>query len=317
LDNIPAGSSWSTPVTVAAAPGHTVTLKPNTGAGWVLHFQGPQQYIVIDGLILDASNVTYDAVKITAGGGAGPAHHIRLIRCEVKNSSGQGILITQFADFNEFIDLNVYDNSLTKYDHGLYISTSNNLVEGVTIHHNSGYGVHINSYPGQRADYNIVRNNKIFDNGWAQGGAGIILSSGDGNAAYNNLIWGNGAGIKVAYLNPSSTTVCNNTIYANSTYGIYVHTDSVNAVIKNNLFYANGLPEVQSYGVGSVLDHNLVGIDPQFVNATVSNFRLQSGSPAIDAGTTISIVTTDIVDTPRSQGTAYDIGAFEFVNPSP
>jgi hypothetical protein len=316
MDNIPSGTSWSAPVTVAAAPGHTVTIKPNSGPGyvWVLHFQGPQQYIVIDGLILDGTNATEDTVKITSGGGQGPAHHIRLIRCEVMNSPGQGILVTQFADSNEFIDLNVHDNGINGYHHGLYISTSNNLVEGSTIHHNSGYGVHI--YTGDlnvRANNNIVRNNNIFGNGYVEGGAGIILSSGDGNTAYNNLLWNNEYGIKVAYENPSNTMVYNNTIYANSGDGIAISTDSTTTVIQNNVIYANGWSDIHNNGVGSILDHNLVGTDPRFVNAAAGDFHLQSGSPAIDAGVMLSAVTTDIMDTPRPQGAAHDIGAFEWV----
>jgi hypothetical protein len=310
IHSIPPGTSWDSPVTVAAAPGHTVTLKPNPGAGWVLHFQGPQQYIIIDGLILDAINVVYDAVKITAGGGA--AHHIRLIDCEVKNSPNQGILVTQFADFNEFIDLNVHDNGNSGYDHGLYISTSRNVVEGSAIHHNSGYGVHIyNGYAGQRADNNIVRNNRIFDNGYVEGGAGIILGSGDGNTAYNNLVWNNYEGIRIAYGDPSNTGVYNNTVYNNSTYGIYIHEDSSGTVICNNLLHANDHPEIQNSGMKSVFDHNLVGTDPKFVNAPTGDFSLQPGSPAIDAGVTLDAVTQDIFGTHRPQGTAYDIGAFE------
>jgi|GEM_PF-980498 len=319
-DNIPGGSSWSAPVTVAAYPGHTVTLKPNPGAEFVLHFQGPQQYIVIDGLIIDAINTTYDAVKITGGGEAsGPAHHIRLIRSEVKNSPGQGVQTSWFADFNEFINSNFHDNGLKTDDpghtHAFYISTSNNLIEGSVIsNNNTGYGVHIyEEEGGRRANNNIVRNNRIFANGYATGGAGIIMGSGDGNTAYNNLIYGNAQGIKVAYFNPLNTTVYNNTIYNNTGYGIEVESDSKNVVVRNNIFYANGGPEIQDYGVGSVTDHNLVGTDPKFVNAAAGDFRVQSGSPAIDAGITVSGVTTDIFGTPRPQGPAYDLGAVERV----
>jgi parallel beta-helix repeat protein len=192
------------------------------------------------------------------------------------------------------------------------------VVEKSTIHHNTGYGVHVyNGYAGQRADNNIVRNNQIFDNGYTGYSAGIILGSGDGNTAYNNLVWNNEAGIQIAYSNPSNTAVYNNTVYANSTYGIYVHGDSSNAIIKNNLFYANGRPEIQNNGVGTVLDHNLTGTDPKFVNAAAWDFHLQLGSPAIDAGIAVSLVTTDIVGTPRPQGGGVDIGAFEFADPSP
>ncbi len=313
IHSIPPGTSWDSPVRVAAYPGHTVTLRPNVGAEFVLRFIGPQAYIIVEGFILDAANVTYDAVKIT-GGGAGPAHHIRLIRCEVKNAPGQGVLITQFADSNEFINVNVHDNGTTGYDHGLYISTSQNVVEGSAIHHNSGYGVHIyNGYAGQRADSNIVRSNRIFDNGWVEGDAGIILGSGDGNTAYNNLVWNNYEGIRVAYGTPSNTGVYNNTVYGNSTYSIAVLAGSNNTLVQNNVFYVSGWSDIYDIGTGSVISHNLAGTDPQLVNAAAGDFHLRLGSLAIDAGITISSVTTDIAGTLRPQGLASDLGAFELV----
>jgi parallel beta-helix repeat protein len=317
LDSIPSGTSWDSPVTVAAAPGQLVTLKPPAGTGFVLHFQGPQQYITIDGLVLDATNVTYDAVKITSGGGRGPAYHIRLIRCEIKHAPGQGVLVSGSADWNEFIALNVHDNGSNKWDHGFYISTSHNVVEGSIIHHNTGYGVHVYSEDAKRrADRNMIRSNRIYSNGF-HGGAGIILGSGDGNTAYNNLVWGNAAGIKVASATPSNTAVYNNTVYSNTHYGIYVEGHSRKTIIKNNLLYANGLPEIQNAGIGTVIDRNLTGTDPKFVNATSGDFRLQPGSPAIDAGARVEVVTQDRDGTRRPQGLRYDIGAFESAAPSP
>ena len=41
------------------------------------------------------------------------------------------------------------------------------------------------------------------------------------------------------------------------------------------------------------------------------DFRLQSGSPAINAGETLASVTVDHVGTSRPQGGAHDIGAYE------
>ena len=321
INSIPPGTSWDSPVTVAAYPGHTVTLQPNVGAGAVLYFRGPQQYIVIDGLILDATNVTYDAVKITGGlDASGPAHHIRLIRCEVKNAVNgtiwtQGILVTDFAEWNEFISLNVHDNGSDWHSHGLYIATSHNLVEKSIVHHNAGYGIHVYSSDpiAEPANNNVVRQNQVYDNNQSHGyGAGIILSSGDSNIAYNNLIWGSlhYVGLQIDYT-ASNSMAYNNTIYNNQS-GIDIgYNNSANTVIQNNIVYSNGASNYRDRGVGTVADHNLIGPNPLFVNAAAGDFDLQPGSPAIDAGISVSSVTTDIAGTPRPQGGGYDIGAFE------
>jgi hypothetical protein len=51
--------------------------------------------------------------------------------------------------------------------------------------------------------------------------------------------------------------------------------------------------------------------DPQFVNPSANDFRLQSGSPAIDAGVSLAEVGSDFNGVARPQRGAYDIGAFE------
>ena len=53
--------------------------------------------------------------------------------------------------------------------------------------------------------------------------------------------------------------------------------------------------------------------DPMFVNPAGGDYHLQAQSLAIDAGTTLAQVTTDLDGNPRPQGVAYDIGAYEFV----
>src|SRR5438093_5022735 len=64
--------------------------------------------------------------------------------------------------------------------------------------------------------------------------------------------------------------------------------------------------------------HSIVhGLDKPGAFTTVSspstfNFHLQSTSPAIDAGTTLASVMTDYDGVTRPQGSAYDIGAYEY-----
>ncbi len=189
MHDIPPGNSWSQAVTVAAYPGHVVTLRPS-GTPSVLRFIAPQRYIVVRGFVLDAAAVTGDAVKIT-NTEIGVAHHIRIEDCEVKNSPTNGILTTAGAHSNEFIGLDVHNNGRTDFHHGLYLATDSNLVMGSDVHDNSGWGVHIYSYGGS-VNYNVVQGNRLYNNARAGGrGSGVLVPSGTGIRSYNNLVWGN------------------------------------------------------------------------------------------------------------------------------
>ncbi|MBI1936260.1 VCBS repeat-containing protein [Candidatus Woesearchaeota archaeon] len=57
--------------------------------------------------------------------------------------------------------------------------------------------------------------------------------------------------------------------------------------------------------------------DPLFVDAANDNFHLKSNSPAINAGTVISEFNYDKDGTSRLQGTAWDIGAYEYATGAP
>lgn len=56
---------------------------------------------------------------------------------------------------------------------------------------------------------------------------------------------------------------------------------------------------------------NTEGFDPKFVASANDDFHLESNSPAIDAGTEITYVTTDFDGNPRVVGAEPDLGAFE------
>ena len=71
----------------------------------------------------------------------------------------------------------------------------------------------------------------------------------------------------------------------------------------HNLFFGDG--------AAPLFSSSSVNADPKFVDIANNNFQLQAGSPAVDAGANDGI-SRDIVQTPRPQGVAYDIGAYEF-----
>lgn len=341
IANVPGGSSWDRPVTVAAYPGESVTLRPGIGASRVLYFRGPavaglnQQYIVIDGFILDARNVAFDAIKLEAdyfnpstGEIRGVPHHIRISRCEVRNAPGNGILVAPGPYYNQFIGLSVHSNGITDHDHGFYVISSNNVISGCNIYDNAGWGVQIYSgYAGVRVNNNIVSNSFIHDNAEAivlapgmtyVRGPGIGIYCGDGNLVYNNVVWSNNIGIELNY-NATHTRIYNNTFYANMKNGVTwranmeITAGSSNTSVINNIVWGPAGP-INDAGVATVKSNNLTNRDPLFVDVSKVDFGLRAGSPAINAGILLPEVTTDITGYPRQSGgsTACDIGAYEY-----
>jgi hypothetical protein len=183
-------------------------------------------------------------------------------------------------------------------------------------------------------DDSLISNNLLLNNH----ASGISLYAIDGaHGSSNNMVYNN-------------TIV----MAANSRFVINIPDDGggkaapVGNVIENNILYtpdaAHGSVLIANAGVaGFQSDYNVVvnrfsadgdstvislaswqalGYDLHSIIATpaklfvnpASNFQLKAGSPAIDAGTTLSAVPTDILGVKRPQGAGYDIGCFELVN---
>jgi len=139
----------------------------------------------------------------------------------------------------------------------------------------------------------------------------------DGVAAFdftfvNNTIAGNQHGIGIAQSGTSEVTgvIANNAITGSGVAGIQYAVENpglVSVSEDHDLFFANAADVVGGTpGAGSVF------ANPMYDGGT--DFHLQPGSPAIDAGDDASVppdVTTDLDGSPRVQGSHVDIGAFE------
>jgi parallel beta-helix repeat protein len=247
--NIPSGASWDAPVRVAAYQGQAVTLSP-VAAARVLHFEG-QSYIIIDGLILDGGRRTIDGIKITSGGG-GPAHHIRIQNTEVKNASSQGILLTLGAHSNQFINVRVHDNGQNDFDHGIYVSTDDNVIENCEIYRNAGWGVHAWEFPNRLT----VRGCRIYQNARAGArGPGIGLYGGQGLRALSNEVFGNAAGIVVDF-GAANAEVAGNRVLNNRGHGILIGADASGTRVAGNIAQGNGEGDVVDLGRGTRLAAN-------------------------------------------------------------
>jgi hypothetical protein len=309
-NKIPSGASWQQPVTFKAYPGQQVILQPNLGAQRVITLSGDRHHIIIDGFIIDGTNVSIDAIKLAGvmdNSKASPTY-IRIINNEIRNvgvtknskgvydAFGSGILTTGNSNYIEYINNRIHDNGLTDYDHGIYHTSSYSLIEGNIIYNNKGTGIKVGW--GQNARDNIVRNNQIYDNNTAQGangqkkqGRGIGVYSGSGTLVYNNVIWGaHATGIDVTY-GGNNAKIFNNTVMSTTGYGIAVGIGSdpsetaTNTLVENNVVYQQSTyPAIyNSRGINTVFRYNLTyGLNPRIEAKNPASTLLQNNLENVD-----------------------------------
>ena len=163
---IPNGTSWNNPITIAAKPGDTVTIRPNTGNAFFWILDGQRKYLILKGFIVDGRNTALHGYKFEGG-----TKYVRVIDSEIKNAKASGILVTAPTStsnndtHHEFINLNVHHNGSSVRDHGFYINTSRNLVQNSKFHNNKGNGGKFyHSNWSNVANHNIARNNIFYNN---------------------------------------------------------------------------------------------------------------------------------------------------------
>jgi hypothetical protein len=100
-----------------------------------------------------------------------------------------------------------------------------------------------------------------------------------------------------------SSGMVKNNLYYNGGSNYWAEPDCT-IVASNNLLYPSGT------GAGP---SDITGQEPVFVDASAHNYKLAAGSPGIDAGVSAG-VTKDKNGTVRPQGSAVDIGAYEFAS---
>ena len=181
--------------------------------------------------------------------------------------------------------------------------------------------------------YGLVENNICYNNG----GAGIKSSWCDNIVFRNNIVFKNntdtfnpGTYRGDLYCQDSRNTIWVNNIAwgdpalnANNTAmmdkGAPSGKSNVANIWQNNLFF-NGTNGAVSQAIGDgsspVLTGNINGVNPLFDKpglTDAADFHLQSGSPAINAGSsTYGIPAADIEGKARPVGSAVDIGSYEF-----
>ena len=150
-----------------------------------------------------------------------------------------------------------------------------------------------------QASSHIVFTNNLF----AHGGAwGLCVHQITGVEAYHNTFYDiayHGAGFR-----DGATGIVRNNIFMN-VESSYWAADGGQVTGDGNLMMGSSAPDP----VGA---HDLVDVDPLFVNAAGNDFHLTAGSPAIDRGEARPDVAADHDGVARPQGAGWDIGAYEF-----
>jgi|GEM_PF-2020450 len=168
-----------------------------------------------------------------------------------------------------------------------------------------------------RATNITIRNNiVIIHRGTETGGGGCSNLSILNNVFVGSLGYSGGWPGGVMLENAPYSTVKNNIIYDQVNQVIYLYGTTLTGLdIGYNLAYNSDGSNVSAYTY-TVQPSDLWNVNPMFMNPSGMDYHLQSGSPAIDNGTSVDLA-DDYDGNPRPLGAGYDIGAFEYSDCGP
>ncbi|MEH2262788.1 choice-of-anchor D domain-containing protein [Nostoc sp.] len=300
-----------------------------------------QQKNNLNNPLTNASGIEVKAWTNSQGVGGTNPHHIVITGNTVRNFSGAGMGFTN-TDYIT-VEKNIvsgnawyspwgtqgisalrsfnYDNNTTDYrmifrDNIVYDNQS--LVpwyEAGKI--TEGHGIMLdtttkttNSVP--YSGKTLVANNIVYNNG-SSGIEAFKATNVDivNNTVYqNSRVLTNSGEIGVSY--SDNVRVYNNIMYANDNQNANLIKFSTDVTFDRNLVYNSNLFQASDNLKATGLQ-NILGKDPQFVDAAKGNFALKTGSAAIDAGSNLfNGISTNTPQDGDGNGTALiDIGAYE------
>jgi parallel beta-helix repeat protein len=313
---------------------NTATILYPLGIGWA----GTGNYIIFDGgpnrnIVFDGHALNLKTNLQTFGS------NILLYRIKISNNllDLPGSLGTNLSIGSGSNNLRIYNCEITNSTSaGLYVQGGDNIeVRNNLIHGNYGAGFQINPHTTGHTATNItIEGNAFYNNGYLRAGGRshieVVNTLYTDDTSYvkgvliaNNTIWdGNIAGIHICNSEGGivgGVEVYNNTIYSNVNDGIILSACTSrpgfdSPVIKNNIIYQVGGELINNAGGLDYISSNNLFTNPNFlsVDSVSQDFlRLNSSSGAIDTGMNVDIA-GDFLDTPRPQGSDFDIGAYEY-----
>lgn len=228
---------------------------------------------------------------------------------DAKDGAARGVIVGNHV--HDLTRLGIYVDAWDKHTYDIEIARNrvyNCDNDGITLASEQG---------GLLEDIKII-NNLVYNNRYS--GLAITPNGDVTNppmktlSVTNNTFYGNGdgtqpspwgGGIVVDNPNINSLVIRNNILSNNLLFQIALEVTVTNLTAENNLIHG-----FRSYG-GETKGSSPVEGDPLFVSTAPLNFHLQNSSPAIDKGQGTGAPTEDLDQTPRPQGKAIDIGAYE------
>jgi hypothetical protein len=312
-------STWLLWINKSGAPGAPITLKAEnkqkaildcgnayngskTGCMGYIYLGNPgPAYWVFQDLVFTR---TYDIAFLMNA--STPAHDITVKGCRFEQigqhvtaqTTGMNGLYANQGHYNLVFDGNVFNNigrlpgsTYMFNDHGLYLHSSNTtVINNVFYGSISGWGVQTASgFSG------LIANNTFAFTAQNTGGQVMLWDPASGGITVRNNVFYNppgGVGVATCGLTASSCVLDHNLVYGGSIGGRPGCGSSTTVCTSSNTSSGN----------------------PGFVNASGGDFHLTTGSPAIDAGVSVSGVATDADGVSRPQGGSLDLGAFEFAS---
>ena len=308
-------STWLLWINKSGTPGSPITLKaehkqkaildcgnayngPQTGCmGYIFLGNPAPAYWVFQDLVFTR---TYDIALLINSATA--AHDITVQGCRFEQigqhvssiATGMDAVYANQSQYNLVFDGNVFDgigrlpgSTYMANDHALYLHSSHSTATNNVFYGSiSGWGVQTAAgFSG------LIANNTFAFTRTTNGGQLMLWDVASGNVTVQNNI----------FYNPPGSIALN-------TYGF----TAPSCVLDHNLVYGGTMGSASGCSFTNNIQAN-----PAFVNAS-SDFHLQLGSPAIDAGVTVSGAATDYDGVVRgAQGKSFDIGAFEYPSVQP
>jgi hypothetical protein len=172
------------------------------------------------------------------------------------------------------------------HDHGIYVADADEIAIENNVFHafGGGWAIHRYSSHGYPSGQLVIVNNTFLGQNRYRPGQIILATPTEGLRVENNLFHG-----------PNTAAI------------YFENLRFPGASVRHNMVYEGTIKVGEPRGV--TFARNWENVDPRLTGE--SGVRLETGSPAIDAGLPLANVTHDADGVARPRGAGHDLGAYE------